>query len=150
MFLDVFACFPNRDWLGSTPTSRIFNLRSEQHLCHRLIVNGRLTLALFFRCQFLTKSCDDGNHGCSVLEQFLQSKRQGTPSTKRQVALSRPQGITYGIPDCSCRRIDDGALRADHSGLFETARMVTANGDEDVISVKTLSTALSKEETMRP
>jgi hypothetical protein len=41
MFFDVLARFPNRDWLGSTPTSRIFNLSNEQHLCHRLMVNGR-------------------------------------------------------------------------------------------------------------
>ena len=33
----------------------------------------------------------------------------------------------YGIPDFSCGRIDDGAVRADHHGLFETARMVTDN-----------------------
>jgi hypothetical protein len=38
VFFDVLARFPNRDWLGSTPTSRIFNLSSEQHLYHRLNV----------------------------------------------------------------------------------------------------------------
>jgi len=41
VFFDVLARFPNRDRLGSTPASRIFNLGSEQHLCHRLMVNRR-------------------------------------------------------------------------------------------------------------
>jgi hypothetical protein len=34
VFFDVLARFPNRDWLGSTPTSHIFKLRSGQHLYH--------------------------------------------------------------------------------------------------------------------
>jgi len=41
-------------------------------------------------------------------------------------ALSKSiKEISYGIRDFSCRRIDDGTLRANHSGLFEPARMVT-------------------------
>jgi len=52
----------------------------------------------------------------------------------------------YGVPDLSCRRINDGALRANHSGLFETARMVIANCNKEVINMHTLSTPLSKEE----
>jgi hypothetical protein len=61
-------------------------------------------------------------------EQFLQSKRQGMGSTKPIVALLKPvKGDQYGIPDFSCRRINDGALLANYSGLFETARMVTDN-----------------------
>lgn len=35
------------------------------------------------------------------------------------------KGASYGIPDSNCGRISDGALRADHSRLPETARMVT-------------------------
>jgi hypothetical protein len=31
------------------------------------------------------------------------------------------KGANYGIPDSSCRRINDGALRADHSGLLKAA-----------------------------
>jgi hypothetical protein len=31
------------------------------------------------------------------------------------------KGANYGIPDFSCRRINDGDLRGNHSGLFETA-----------------------------
>ena len=50
----------------------------------------------------------------------------------------------YGIPNFSCCRIDDGALRADHSGLFKTARMVTANRNEEVIKMNTLSTPLTQ------
>jgi hypothetical protein len=53
--------------------------------------------------------------------------------------------INYGIPDFSCRRINDGALRSNHRGLFEAARMVTANCNEE-IKMHTLSTRLTKEE----
>ena len=45
-----------------------------------------------------------------------------------------------------CCRINDGALRANHRGLFETARMVTTNCNKEVINMHTLSTPLSKEE----
>ena len=58
-------------------------------------------------------------------EQVLQSKRQGRRSTKLIAALLNPvKGDQYGIPDFSCGGLDDGALRADHRGLFETARVV--------------------------
>jgi hypothetical protein len=60
--------------------------------------------------------------------------------------LNTHKGVKYGIPDFSCRRINDGAVRANHSGLFETARMVTAKCNEEVINMHTLSTPLSKEE----
>ena len=43
----------------------------------------------------------------------------GLPKLKKE--------ITYGIPDFSRRCISDGALRTNHRGLFEAARMVTAN-----------------------
>ncbi len=60
--------------------------------------------------------------------------------------LNTHKGANYGIPDFSCGRINDGAVRANHSGLFETARMVTANCNEEVINMHTLSAPLSKEE----
>jgi len=86
-------------------------------------------------------------NSCFPPEQFLQSKRQGTPSTKPMVALPKPiKEISYGIPDFSWGRSNDGALRANHSGLSETARMVTANRNGEVINMHTLSTPLSKEE----
>jgi hypothetical protein len=56
------------------------------------------------------------------------------------------KGANYGIPDFTYRRIDDGALRANHSGLSKAARMVTAKGNKEVINMHTLSTPLSKEE----
>ena len=56
------------------------------------------------------------------------------------------QGGNYGVPDFTCRRINDGALRGNHRGLFETARMVKANCNEEVNYMHTLSTPLSKEE----
>jgi hypothetical protein len=61
-------------------------------------------------------------------EQVLQSKSQEMWSTKLIVALlNRVKGDQYGIPDFSCGRIDDGSVRADHRGLFETAGMVIDN-----------------------
>ena len=42
------------------------------------------------------------------------------------------KGAKYGIPDSGGRRIDDGALRGNHRGLFQTARMVKANLNEEV------------------
>jgi hypothetical protein len=36
------------------------------------------------------------------------------------------KGAKYGIPDSSCRRRNDGTLRADHRWLPETARMVNS------------------------
>ena len=56
------------------------------------------------------------------------------------------KGDNHGIPDFSCRRINDGALRTNYRGLLETARMVKANCNEEVINMHTLSTPLSKEE----
>ena len=68
-------------------------------------------------------------------------------STKLIVALLKPvKGDQYGIPDFSCGRIDDGAVRADHRGLLETARMVTDNCNEEVIKMHTLSTRLTEQE----
>jgi hypothetical protein len=68
-------------------------------------------------------------------------------STKPIVALlKRVKGDQYGIPDFSCGRSNDGAVRADHRGLFETARMVTDNCNEEVIKMHTLSTRLTKQE----
>ena len=59
-------------------------------------------------------------------EQFLQSKRQGTRSGETWHRVTKTgKGAKYGIPDSSCRRINDGALRADHGGLPGTTRMVT-------------------------
>lgn len=55
------------------------------------------------------------------------------------------KGDKYGKPDFSCRHSNDGALRADHSGLLKAARMVTTNRDEEDINMKTLSIPLSKE-----
>jgi hypothetical protein len=74
----------------------------------------------------------------------LQSKRQGTWSAKWLAALLKAKGAKYGIPDSSRRRINDDALRADHSRLPETARMVTT-ANEEAINMKTLATPVSKE-----
>ena len=40
--------------------------------------------------------------------------------------IKAKQGHNDGIPDFSRRRINDGALRANHRGLFEAARMVNS------------------------
>jgi hypothetical protein len=59
--------------------------------------------------------------------------------------IKTDKGAKYGIPDSSCRRINDGALRADHNRLFETARMVTANCNKEVINMNTISKPVSRE-----
>ena len=56
------------------------------------------------------------------------------------------KGDNYGIPDFSRRRSSDGALRTNHHRLYEAARMVTANRNEEVIKMDTLSTPLTSEE----
>jgi hypothetical protein len=56
------------------------------------------------------------------------------------------KGGLYGIPDFTCCHFNDGALRANHRWLFETARMVAIIAIREVINLKTLSTPLSKEE----
>lgn len=37
VFFDILSRFPDRNWLGCVPTSRIFNLSSGQHL-HRTTI----------------------------------------------------------------------------------------------------------------
>lgn len=77
----------------------------------------------------------------SLLRQFLQSKSQFTRSAEFIVAvITFTKGGPYGIPSFSCCRVNDGALRANHSGLLKAARMVT-NRSEKVINVNTCFSA---------
>jgi hypothetical protein len=80
------------------------------------------------------------NHsGVLVMRANLKCKSNGSGESnfcegkakKREARDPSPpykayKGAKYGIPDSSCRRISDGALRADHRRLPETAGMVTA------------------------
>jgi hypothetical protein len=61
-----------------------------------------------------------------------QNAKDGQHETHPHLTKSG-KGDNYGIPDSSCRRINDGALRVDHSRLPETARMVTINRRRGVI-----------------
>jgi hypothetical protein len=79
-------------------------------------------------------------------EQFLQSKSQLMRSMKFHRAVITSQRSNYGIPDFGRGRINDGALRVNHSGLLKAARMVTTKRSKEVINVNTLSTPLTKEE----
>jgi hypothetical protein len=82
----------------------------------------------------------------SILNNFCKAKGKKRGARNPTSPYQTLKGANYGIPDFSYRRIDDGALRADHSGLSETARMVIANHSEEVIKMHTLSTSLSKEQ----
>jgi hypothetical protein len=53
-----------------------------------------------------------------------QKARSVEPKTGRGLT-NTDKGAKYGIPDSSCRRINNGALRGNHRWLPETARMVT-------------------------
>ena len=66
-----------------------------------------------------------GNIAASRLSKFCEAKRKERGARDPSPPYKGHKGAKYGIPDSSCRRINDGALRADHSGLPETARMVT-------------------------
>jgi hypothetical protein len=63
--------------------------------------------------------------------------KQKTRNVQREIhgrVTKARQGDNYGVPDFSCRCINDGALRANHNRLLEAARMVKANRDEEVIN----------------
>ena len=77
---------------------------------------------------------------------FCKAKAKKRGAREPSPPYKAHKGAKYGIPDSNGRRIDDGALRGNHSGLFETARMVKANCNEEVIKMHTLSTRLTKEE----
>jgi hypothetical protein len=44
----------------------------------------------------------------------------GEKETHNRVTKAH-KGAKYGIPDINCGDLNDGALRADHSGLSQTA-----------------------------
>ena len=59
---------------------------------------------------------------------FAKEKPRNVEHEIRRRLTKDTKEVNYGIPDSSWRRISDGALRADHHRLFETARMVTVSG----------------------
>jgi hypothetical protein len=58
---------------------------------------------------------------------FCKAKGKERGAREPSSSYKRYKGANYGIPDCSCRRSNDGALRANHRRLPETGRMVTVN-----------------------
>ena len=63
----------------------------------------------------------------SRMSNFCKAKAKERGAREQSLPYKAHKGGKYGIPDSSCRRISDGALRADHRRLPETARMVTIN-----------------------
>jgi hypothetical protein len=56
---------------------------------------------------------------------IFAKKKPSNAEQKSNRRITKPgKGGNYGIPDFTCRRIDDWALRANYCRLFETARMV--------------------------
>jgi hypothetical protein len=68
-----------------------------------------------------------GKIAASRVSNFCEGKAKKRGARDPSPPYKGYKGAKYGIPDSSCRRINDGALRADHRGLPETARMVTIN-----------------------
>jgi hypothetical protein len=58
---------------------------------------------------------------------FAKQKTRNVQHEAHAQVTKGHKAAKYGIPDSSCRRSSDGALRADHRRLPETARMVTVN-----------------------
>src|SRR5215472_5197283 len=68
-----------------------------------------------------------GTIAASCVSNFCKAKAKERGAADPLRPYKAQEGANYGIPDFSCRRSNDGTLRADHNRLFETARMVTAN-----------------------
>ena len=87
VFVDILARFPNRDWLSSISRSGVFEFSSRRHLYPL----NDLTLAEQFCCSSVANFSPDlamtGNTRCFKHEQFLQSKSQGTRSTRPVAAV---------------------------------------------------------------
>lgn len=111
--------------------------------CHLTLVNcsRNMTLPVYWRlpCKF----CDCPRDAPQVVKDAadMQMKmpifaKQMASNAEHKIAwrlTKTGKGAQYGIPDSSCRRSNDGALRADYRRLPETARMVIINRDEEVI-----------------
>jgi hypothetical protein len=52
---------------------------------------------------------------------FAKEKTSNGENETHNRVTKAHKGAKYGIPDINCGDHNDGALRADHSGLFETA-----------------------------
>ena len=68
-----------------------------------------------------------GTIAASCVSNFCKAKAKERGAPDRSQPYKAHKGAKYGIPDFNGRGSNDGALRADHNRLFETARMVTAN-----------------------
>jgi hypothetical protein len=65
------------------------------------------------------------NIAASCVSNFCKAKGKERGARDPSPRYKAHKGAKYGISDFSCRRINNGALRADHRRLPETARMVT-------------------------
>ena len=66
-----------------------------------------------------------GNIAASRVSNFCQGKAKKRGAREPSPPYKAHKGAEYGIPDSSCSSLNDGALRADHRRLPETAGMVT-------------------------
>ena len=123
--------------LPGTP-HRVLHLLRKHCCCffHLSEVCRNPAAPLLFCWLFHSKSCDISSH---PLREALKTLRHGvlrTPifakekprNAEREAChrvTSRGKGAKYGTPDFSRSRNYDGAVRADHRRLPETARMVT-------------------------
>ena len=65
-----------------------------------------------------------GTVAASCVRNFWKAKGKECAACDPSPPYKAHKGAKYGIPDLSCRRINDGALRAHHSRLSETIGMV--------------------------
>src|SRR5262249_16300477 len=65
-----------------------------------------------------------GTVAASCVRNFWKAKGKECGACDPSPPYKPHKGAKYGIPDLSWRRINDGALRAHHSRLSETNRMV--------------------------
>ena len=68
-----------------------------------------------------------GNITASCVSNFCKVKDKERGAQDPSPPYKADKGAKYGIPDSSCSSSNDGALRADHRRLPETAGMVTIN-----------------------
>jgi hypothetical protein len=104
---------------------------------HLSLSRCRQVIALPFCCLLHCKICDASRTAPRVVKDaadlqtktpiFAKQKARNVEHEIRRGLTKAHKGAKYGIPNSSCRRINDGALCADHRRLPETARMVTLN-----------------------
>jgi hypothetical protein len=99
--------------------------------CHLISDRSRQVTALPFCWHLPCNFCDCPWDAPQVVKDaaevqmkmpiFAKQKARNAEHKRAWRLIKTGKGAKYGIPDSSCRRINDGALRADHSGLLKAA-----------------------------